>query len=200
MGAAAGRAVPRTGRPITRGSYPTRVAPRGVDVVPFRSHQNRSYYNRSFYNRSFYNRSYSPYRYGYRPGLRAGYYSGLRAPYRYGFYGYPYDYDYPYNYTYFRNYGYRYPYTSYGYALPPGYVTAVPGYAYGGVRITGAPHDAEVYVDGNYVGRVDDFDGAFQHANLRPGPHRVEIRAPGLSPTMFSVNVAPGQTITYHAR
>jgi hypothetical protein len=90
-------------------------------------------------------------------------------------YGYPYRYGYP--------YAYGYPYGSYGYPLPPvGYVSAVPGYAYGGVRIQGAPHDAQVFADGYYVGIVDNFDGVFQHLNLQAGPHRIEIRAAGLPP------------------
>ena len=40
------------------------------------------------------------------------------------------------------------------------------GRAYGGVRIQGAPHNAEVYVDGNYAGVVDDYDGTFQRLDL----------------------------------
>jgi hypothetical protein len=124
---------------------------------------------------------YRPYYYPYRPGLTLGFYSGY-----YG--GYPYRYGYA-------PYGY-----GYGYALPPaGYVTAVPGYAYGGVRIEGAPEDAQVFADGYYVGVVDDFDGPFQHLNLQAGAHRIEIRAPGLPPIAFDVNVTPGDTITYHA-
>ncbi len=35
-----------------------------------------------------------------------------------------------------------------------------------------------MYVDGYYVGRVDDFDGLFQRLHLASGPHRLEIRAP----------------------
>ena len=135
---------------------------------------------------------YRPYYYPYRPGLTIGFYSG------YG-YGYPYRYGYPYGYGY-PSYG-SYGYGAYGYGLPPaGYVTAVPGYAYGGVRIQGAPEDAQVFADGYYVGVVDDFDGAFQHLNLQAGPHRIEIRDPRYPPIAFDVNVQPGQTITYHVR
>ncbi len=35
---------------------------------------------------------------------------------------------------------------------------------------------------------------------LEPGAHRIEIRAPGLEPLDFDVNVLAGQTITYHAQ
>jgi hypothetical protein len=121
-----------------------------------------------------------PYRpYVYRPTF------GLRFRYRnrYG-YSYPYRYNDPYG---------------YGYPAPPGYVTAVPGRPYGGVRIVGAPREAGVFADGYYVGIVDDFDGVFQHMNLEAGPHRIEIRAPGYPPVEFDVNVQPGETITYRA-
>ena len=50
------------------------------------------------------------------------------------------------------------------------------GAAYGGVRIQGAPRDAQVFVDGTYAGVVDDFDGTFQHLDLEPGSHAIEIR------------------------
>jgi hypothetical protein len=129
---------------------------------------------------------YRPYYYGYRPGVTVGFYAGFGYPY-----AYPYRYGYPYPY---------YPYAGYGYPLPPpAYVSAVPGYAYGGVRIQDAPPDAQVIVDGYYMGVVDDFDGPFQHLNLTAGPHQIEIRAPGYQPIAFDVNVQPGRTITYRA-
>jgi hypothetical protein len=132
---------------------------------------------------------YRPYYYPFRPGITVGFYTAYGYPYR--FYGYPYAYRYP--------YPYAYPYL-YGYGLPPApYVSAVPGYAYGGVRIQGAPEEAQVLVDNYYVGIVDDFDGPFQHLNLTVGAHRIEIRAPGIPPVAFDVNVQPGQTITVHA-
>ena len=98
--------------------------------------------------------------------------------------GYSYGYGYP---------AYGYPY---GYAAPPaGYV----GAAYGGVRIQGAPRDAQVFADGSYVGIVDDFDGTLQHLNLPAGAHEIEIRIQGRPPIGVDVNVRPGQTTTYHA-
>jgi hypothetical protein len=87
----------------------------------------------------------------------------------------------------------------YGYT-PRGYYDPIPGRLYGGLRITDAPHEAQVFADGYYVGIVDDFDGIFQHLNLEAGPHRIEIRLPGYSEAVtFDVNVRPGRTITYRA-
>lgn len=92
---------------------------------------------------------------------------------------------------------------SYGYGLgpygypAPRYSVAVVGPGYGGVRIDIEPRNAEVYVDGYYVGIVDEFDGVFQKVNLEPAAHRIEIRAPGFETSQFEVNILPGQTITY---
>jgi hypothetical protein len=167
-GVVTGRAVPRSD---VRGSRPIVVAPRYI----------------------------SPrYYYPYRRGLSVGIYSTFGYPYYgypyYGF-GYPYGYGYPYAYS---AYGYgRYGYGGYGYG-GYGYGGGYRGYGYGGVRIQDAPEEAQVFVDGYYVGIVDDFDGAFQHLDLEAGPHQIEIRAPGRPPAQFSVNVQPGRTMSIH--
>jgi hypothetical protein len=59
------------------------------------------------------------------------------------------------------------------------------------------PRDAAVHVDGYYAGIVDDFDGSLQRLALEPGPHRVEIVAPGYESIVFEVNVRPYQTVQY---
>ena len=88
----------------------------------------------------------------------------------------------------------------YRYAAPYGYgFSGYSGRPYGGVRIDVPQRDAEVLVDGYFVGTVDDFDGRFQQANLEAGPHRIEIRGDGLEPIAFDVNVQPGRTITYRS-
>lgn len=125
---------------------------------------------------------YRPYYYPFRRRIAVGFFGAFGYPYYY-----PYAYPYPY---------YPYAYPAYGYPL--GYVGA--GIASGGVRIVGAPEDAQVFADGYYVGVVDDFDGRFQHLNLTAGPHRIEIRLAGRPPIAFDVNVQPGETITLRAR
>lgn len=84
-------------------------------------------------------------------------------------------------------------------AVQSTYYDPAPGIVYGGVRITDAPRDAQVFADGNYVGIVDDFDGLAQHLNLEAGRHRIEIHAPGLTPIAFDVDVIGGQTIELRA-
>jgi PEGA domain len=67
----------------------------------------------------------------------------------------------------------------------------------GALKLKVKPREASVYADGSYVGRVDDFDGVFQHLRLSAGPHRIEICAPEYEPLAFDVMIAPGETVTY---
>jgi hypothetical protein len=171
-GGSVGRAAPRAGgsRVIIRRAGGSRV----IGGAPLRSY-------------------YYPYYYGFRPGLSIG--LGFGYPYSYGgYYGYPYYGAYGYS------YGGYYPagYPGYGYGGYGGYGDVVPrGAAYGGIRIQGAPRNAEVYVDGAYAGIVDDYDGVFQRLDLEPGSHEIEIRSQG-RPLTYDVNVTPGQTVTLH--
>ena len=182
------------GRAVVAG--PRYVAPRG----------GYGYYRGGYY------RPY--YGYGYRSAVSVGFYGGFGYPfgvsfsYGYPYYGHPYRYGYPYyspyryGYPYYGYYPYAYPYPysgygGYGYSYP---AAGYGGAAYGGVRIQGAPRDAQVFVDGTYAGIVDDFDGSLQHMNLEAGAHQIEIRGQGLPPMRYDVNVQPGQTLNVHVR
>ncbi|MEZ4430331.1 MAG: hypothetical protein R3A51_21840 [Nannocystaceae bacterium] len=56
-----------------------------------------------------------------------------------------------------------------------------------------ADRDAEVYVDGNYMGLVSALDNeAIGVILLAPGVHRVEVRKPGRFPVQRTVRVARG--------
>jgi hypothetical protein len=78
-----------------------------------------------------------------------------------------------------------------GYAVSRGYEGE------GSVRLKIKQRQAEVYVDGSYVGKVDSFDGAFQKLNLDGGGHKIELKADGYEPLEFEVLVTPGETVTY---
>ena len=67
----------------------------------------------------------------------------------------------------------------------------------GSLKLKIKPREAEVYVDGYYVGIVDDFDGIFQRLHLDSGPHRIEVRAPGYETLDFDVRITPEHTTTY---
>jgi hypothetical protein len=68
---------------------------------------------------------------------------------------------------------------------------------YGSVRLKVAPRHADVFVDGYYVGVVDDYDGVFQSLRLTAGPHQIEIAAPGFAPITFDVRILPDRKIVY---
>jgi hypothetical protein len=67
----------------------------------------------------------------------------------------------------------------------------------GSIRLKVKPSNASVYVDGYYVGVVDDFDGTFQRLHLEPGPHRLEIRSADYEPLSLDVWITEDLTITY---
>jgi hypothetical protein len=84
---------------------------------------------------------------------------------------------------------------------PYGYYSLAPGIVYGSLRIVDAPPNAQVYVDGYYAGVVDEYDGVFQHLNMEPGAHHIEIEVgQGVEPIAFDVQIEPGQNVTFHAR
>ena len=47
------------------------------------------------------------------------------------------------------------------------------------LRLQGTPREAEVYVDGYFVGIVDDFDGWTQRLRVVPGEHEIKVYLPG---------------------
>jgi len=122
------------------------------------------------------------------------------APPRYNYYYYPRRY-YPYGYGAFGlGYFYYDPYTWY----PPSYYSGAYGGGYydpyfdtGELRIDVSPSYADVFVDGYFAGRVDDYDGIFQALKLEGGPHHLQIVAQGFTPLDFDVRIEPGRKITY---
>ncbi len=58
------------------------------------------------------------------------------------------------------------------------------------IEVPSADRDAEVYVDGNYMGLVEALDGETTGTILlAPGVHRVEVRKPGRFPVQRTVTV-----------
>ena len=143
----------------------------GVIYDPYYSYSSDPYYS---YGRR-YSSYWSPYGYGYGLGYLA------YDPFLSSAYG-----------------GYGTGYGAYGYDPYQGGYAAGSGYrGVGSIRLKVKPSDAQVYVDGYYVGVIDSYDGAFQRLNIEEGPHKVEVRAEGHDPVQFDVLVTPGETITY---
>ena len=143
---------------------------------------------------------YDPYYYGY------GYYDPLYSSRRFTSYWSPYGYGYGLGYFAYDPYmfgggygGYPYgPGGGYGYESYGGgsYGTTRSGEV-GSIRLKVKPSNAQVYVDGYYVGVIDSFDGSFQRLGIETGSHKVEVRAEGYETVQFEVMVMPGETITY---
>jgi PEGA domain len=113
---------------------------------------------------------YSPY-YSFRPRLSLGF--GIYLGYAVGF---PSWYD-PYQSGVYSNYR--------------------PGVAYGGVSLDIAPYDAAVYVDGTYMGVVEDFSSTQPPLTLPAGRHHIELQSQGFQPMSFDITVLPRQVIPY---
>jgi hypothetical protein len=112
---------------------------------------------------------YNPYSYGYGPAGRGHFYFDLH----YNSYIW-----HPYGIARYGNYG------TYGYPV-------------GELRLKVHPRDAQVFIDGYYAGRVDEFDGVFQSLRLEEGEYEVEIVLPGYEPLAFDVRILPGEKTTY---
>jgi hypothetical protein len=67
----------------------------------------------------------------------------------------------------------------------------------GGVSFEISPSDAAVFIDGSYVGTVDQFGPQTEPLKLAPGRHRIELRANGMQPMSFDATITAGQVIPY---
>jgi hypothetical protein len=67
----------------------------------------------------------------------------------------------------------------------------------GGVSFDITPGSAQVYVDGVFVGVVDDFDASSDPLLLAPGTHYIEIRLAGHRTATFDVTITSGEVTPY---
>lgn len=146
---------------------PRYVAPR---YVPSPRYSTRRYVSPYRYSARPLYRPLSPY-YAFRPRVRLG--LGIYIGYPVSF---PSWYD---------------PY------VPGAYSAYRPGAAYGGVSFDIRPYDAELFVDGEYVGRVNDFSPLEPPLTLTAGTHHIDVEAYGYAPLSFDITVVPRQVIPY---
>jgi hypothetical protein len=134
-------------------------------------------YYRPYYFRPYY---YRPY---YRPYFGA-FYSPFYNPFYTGFYA-----------GYAGFYSGWYPM----YAQYPRY----PGYYYGRAwataRIEVKPREAQVYIDGYFVGIVDQFDGVFQRLDVPAGEHEVAVYLQGYRTYREKTLFRPGEGYHFKA-
>jgi hypothetical protein len=67
--------------------------------------------------------------------------------------------------------------------------------ATGELKISASPARAAVFVDEQFAGHVDEFDGVGKAMLLTPGQHHVRIALPGYLPFETAVNLRPRQKL-----
>jgi len=172
-GPVSGRA--RDGRPVVGSAVPRTGTPPFFTVPPFYS-----------VSPFFYSVRVSPF-YRNRFGLGLGFYGGsYRSNFGYGAYDY---YPAP-------MYDYVYGVSDMPSALPYDQPSQ-PAAPTGNLRLIIEPGTAQVFVDGYFVGSVDDFSGTLAGLALEAGPHRLEFRAPGYETVAVDVRIEAQRTIAY---
>jgi hypothetical protein len=110
-------------------------------------------------------RYYSPWYYG---PYYSGFYHGYYNPFFLGYGQYPYPYPY---------------YGRWGYDNT------------GSARLQVSPRHTQVYVDGYFVGTVDDFDGTLQRLNVEAGEHELQLYLDGHRTFTQKVLLVRGRTL-----
>ena len=81
-----------------------------------------------------------------------------------------------------------------GYPFYPPYGGYWYGPSYASIRVQVTPKQAEVYLDGYYVGVVDDFDGVFQRLDAPTGQHELQVYIQGYKTMSEKMLFRPGQS------
>ena len=178
-------AGPRYNSPSYRGGGYGYASP-GYRGYAGRSSMIRPYFSRS-YIRPYGWAPYYPFRfarpyYAFSPWLSLGFGFWCGYPVRY-----PWAYMGDYQPTVFGDY-------------PDGDYRAVPGSStstYGGASFDIQPTDADLFVDGEYVGPVGNFTPNSEPLTLTPGNHRIAVQREGFRPMEWDVTIEPGQVIPY---
>ncbi len=64
------------------------------------------------------------------------------------------------------------------------------------IKLDVTPKRAAVFVDGGFIGPVEDFGGMGRALLVSPGKHRIRIAQPGYRPSETDVNLLPNQKFT----
>lgn len=69
---------------------------------------------------------------------------------------------------------------------------------YGTVDFNVRPQKSRIYVDGDYLGIADDFNGYPQKARLSAGKHRVRVVSPSGQVEVRTIYVAAGRELNFN--
>ena len=131
-------------------------------------------------------------RFTYRPGF------SVYPRYYYPRYSYPYGYG-----AFGLGYFYYDPYQWYAperlYWLGPNYYGHGNFVNVGELRLRITPREAQVYVEGVYVGMAADFEQVLRALKLEIGTYHVDLVLPGYQTLSLDVQITPGRIVTYEA-
>jgi len=125
---------------------------------------------------------------GFRGGFggRTRVFVGIGGGWGWGYWGWPGWYGY---------YGYPYGYPGYGYY--DGARVYGPSSQYAVIDTDISPEEAQVYLDGRYIGTADDFDGNPDYLYLQPGRYRIEFRLEGYETLTRQIEARPGMKLDF---
>ena len=103
----------------------------------------------------------------------------------------------PPNYQYWANNPYSYMYPFGFWYMPQTNCVLLPD---GSVRLKVKPNNAEVYIDGGFVGYVDNFDGRFQSLRLKEGFYKLEIKVEGYKSAGIQIRIFSGHKIVLNGQ
>lgn len=109
-----------------------------------------------------------------------------------GFFGFSPFFSYPYFYDYYYGYGYPYPYPAPEGGIDRNYARLQ---GWGAVDLDIKPKKAEVWVDGEFVGKVGEFDGYPSYLWLKEGVHKVTVYEGGFESLERELSIKPGLVI-----
>jgi len=90
-----------------------------------------------------------------------------------------------------------YPYGTMVYEGSGGYGYDRPRGAWGMVKTDIQPEEAEVWLDGHYIGTADDFDGNPDFLYLKPGKYALEFKLASYEPLSLDVEIAKGEQLRF---
>jgi hypothetical protein len=166
--------------------YPSQNYSHGYYGGSHSYYQARPYYGHA-YVRPYGWTAYRPYYFGrayysFSPWFSIGF--GLWS-------GYPVTYPWSYYGTY-RPHVYGYYDNTASYDVAPGGVPI-----YGGLSFDIQPSDADLFVDGEFVGTVGTFTPNGEPLTLTPGQHRIAVQREGYRAMEWDVTIEPGKVVPY---
>ena len=181
-------------------SYEDFRATRQVDDIDKRQRRTRSQQHRDRHRDRRHERRRSSHRHHYYNNYHRNYYGG-----HYGYYSYPYRYPY---FSYYGAFGFWSPWFDYGwgwgkypYRRPVTvYISDYDNGRVGALDLDVSPEKAQIFIDGNYVGVADEYDGFPAFLWLEQGTYDVAIYKPGYQTIFRQYSIYPGVVIDVEDR